>query len=495
MDKNSKILLLNLPSPPYQEVYRDTAGGFGIAFPSSKNDYGDTTGKTLHPFLPYASSVLLDAGCEFNVLDCQNLKLNKVEVLNAIKKENPDIIFSLLSLPSLKKDIALLNEIKRDNPNISIIGVGTVCHVLPDEVLRMGGVDVILRDRYPYVANLANLVRAVQESRRISSVSGVSYIKEGKIIHTPDLPEVELSKFPPPSYERIKLDGYESVTDVNGESYLFISVLGSKGCPHSCSYCPYPVGFGRKPTYRTPKQVVDEIEYLRDIRQIRGFVLREQSFTLDLKRAEEICDEIIRRKLDIVWGCESRVDAVSWELLKKMKKSGCVRVHYGVESGDPELLKIAKPGVTLEQIQKAFRITKEAKIFAGAHLILGWPDDNLKTLENTYKLVSKIDPDFVYWNYLTPYPGTKIREIAQKNNLILTNDWKYYTSHTVVMKTRYLNAQQLYMAERRLIRNLAKKKLQKLILQPDLNNLKFRPLISEVKRLVGRIFFPKKTSS
>ena len=493
MDKNSKILLLNLPSPPNLDIYRDAAGGFGVSFPCSRNDYGENMEKTLHPFLPYASSVLLDAECEFNVLDCQNLKLNKVEVLNAIKKENPDIIFSLLNLPSLKKDLELLNEIKRDNPNISIIGVGTVCHVLPNEILRMGGVDVILRDRYPHVENLANLVRAVQGSRRISDVGNVSYIKEGRIIHTPDLPEVDLSKFPPPSYERIKLDGYESVTDLNGERNLSIFVLGSKGCPYQCIYCPYPVGFGRKPSYRTPKQVVDEIEYLHTARKIRGFVLREQSFTLDLKRAEEICDEIIRRNLDIVWGCEARVDAVSRELLKKMKKSGCIRVHYGVESGDPEILKIAKPGVTLERIKKAFRMTKEAKILTGAHMILGWPNDNLKTVENTYKLIAKVDPDSVYWNFLTPYPGTKIREIAQKNNLILTNDWSHYTSHTVVMKTKHLNAQQLYMAERRIIRNLAKKKLWKLILQSDINNLKkFRPIISETKGLVGRIFFPQK---
>jgi len=125
-------------------------------------------------------------------------------------------------------------------------------------------------------------------------------------------------------------------------------------------------------------------------------------------------------------------------------------------------------------------------------MILGWLDDNLRTLENTYRFVVKLDPDFVYWNFLTPYPGTQIREIAQKDSLILTNDWSNYTSHTVVMKTRYLNAHQLYMAERRIVRNLAKRKLWKLISRPNVNKLKkIKSFSNETKGLIGRMLFPE----
>ena len=485
MDKKSKILLLNPPSPPYQDIHRDAAGGFGVAFPGSRNNYGESLKKALHPFLPYAASTLSEAGYEFKVLDCQRLKLNKPETLQTVKKENPDIIFSLIGLPSMQKELELLNEIKKDVQNVLIVGVGTVCRVLPEEVLLKGGVDIILRNDYPYVFNMVDLIQALQRSRSLKNVMGVSYVKGKTIVHIPEDSESDISKLPPPSYDSIELDGYQSFTDLMGEKYPYISILGSKGCSYPCIYCPYPTGFGRKPSYRLPKGIVDEIEYLQNVRGIKGFLLRTQSFTSNLKHAEEICDEIIRRKLEIAWFCEARVDEVTKKLLEKMKKSGCKRVHYGVETGDSGILKMAKPGVSLETIRRTFKLTKEAGLWANAHMILGWPDESLKTIENTYKFLLELNPDGVNWNFLTPYPGTKIRELAQRYSLILTNDWSHYTSYTVVMRTKYLNATQLYTTTRKMFQNLKKRRLRKLFLQQfRLRNLKqFRLLLNEIKGL------------
>ena len=445
--------------------------------------------KPLHPFLPYAASVLSEAEYEFKVLDCQRLKLNKPETLQAVKKENPNIIFCLIGLPSMQKELELLNEIKKDVQNVSIIGVGTVCRTLPEEVLLKGGVDIILRNDYPYVSNMADLIQALQRSGNLKSVRGVSYVNRGKIVHTPEPLELDLGELPAPSYDYVELDGYESFTDIQGEQYLYIPILGSKGCPYQCVYCPYPVGFGRRPTYRSPKEIVDEIEHLHNVRKIKGFLLRMQSFTLNLKHAEEICDEIIRRKLEIAWFCEARVDEITKQLLKKMKESGCKRIHYGVETGDPEIIKMAKPGISLETVKKTFRLTKESGLWANAHMILGWPDENVRTVENTCKFLQHLDPDGINWNFLTPYPGTKIREIAQRHALILSNNWSDYTSHTVVMRTKHLSASQLYAAERKIIRSLAKQKLWKLVLRPNVHDLKqFRFLLNETRALISKVF-------
>jgi len=273
---------------------------------------------------------------------------------------------------------------------------------------------------------------------------------------------------------------------------MYVPILVNKGCPYPCIYCPYPIGFGKKSIFRSPKEIVDEIEYLYNEHKIKGFLLRGASFALNLKHAEKICDEIIRRKLEIAWFCELRVNEVTKDLLKKMKKSGCKRIHYGVETGDPELLKIAKPGVTQETIKRAFRLAREIGMWVQAHMVLGWPDEDLKTLENTYKLILELNPDSINWNFMTPYPGTKIREIARKDSLILTNDWSYYTSHTVVMRSKNLDARQLYMAKRRIIRGLAKQKMRKLISQLNLYDLKqLRSLLNKTKDLVSRIIFPQ----
>jgi len=178
--------------------------------------------------------------------------------------------------------------------------------------------------------------------------------------------------------------------------------------------------------------------------------------------------------------------------LDKLKKAGCRRIHYGVETGDAETLKIAKPGVMLETTKKAFKITRETGIFTQAHIILGWPDDDLRTLENTRKFILKLEPDVINLNFLTPYPGTKMYEIAKKESLILTHDWSNYTSHTVVMRTKTLNANELYAVKKRIIRDFAKQKLKQLFIQPDYPTAKrLQSFVSEGKLLVNRIIFPQ----
>jgi radical SAM superfamily enzyme YgiQ (UPF0313 family) len=467
MSKHLKLIILNPPSPPYYDVCRDWAGGFGIAWLRPKRgDYGQSDYPVLQPCLPFISSVLSREGYDFRVLDCQRLRLNKSQVLKEVAKENPDIVFSLLGLPSLRKDIELLNSVKKAVPNTFVVGMGTTCRVIPREVLLNGRVDVVLRSDYPYLSNLVGLIQAVRQGRQLKQVSGVSYVEDGKIVHTSESPEIDLSTIGPPSYDQFEPKGYHSFfTDLNGEKYEYIPILGSKGCPYGCFYCAYPLGFGKKATFRSPKDIAEEIELLHSNYGIRGFLFRDQSFVMNKKHALALCDEIKLRRLDIAWFCEARVDEVSREILQKMRDAGCKRIHYGVETGDPSLIGMGKPGVRLYTVRKAFRLTKEAGMWRTAHVILGWPDDTLETLRRTYEFVIGLDPDDVNWNTLTPYPGTKIYEIALKDSLILSKDLSKLTPDIGVMRTRNLSASQIAEAKKKMTRGYLRIKAQRMLLQ------------------------------
>jgi radical SAM superfamily enzyme YgiQ (UPF0313 family) len=444
------------------DVCRDYAGGFGVAWPTRREDYGQSMEPCFHPFLPYASAVLSNEGYEYNLLDCQRMKLNKFQVLENVKKRNPDAIFSFIGLPSLKKDIELLNMIKDFLPNAFVIGVGTVCRVLQSDILLTSKIDVVLRNSYPYISNMIQLTKALSQEQDLKVVPGVSYVKGNNVIDTPESPDLGLDKLLPPNYDAIGLDGYQRFVDKSGNRHRYISILTGKGCPYSCAYCPYPLGFGKKWTHKSPNDIIDEIEYLYS-RGIRAFGFRDQSFLMNRKHAMKVCEEILRRQLDIAWACEARVDQASKDLLELMKRSGCKRIHYGVETGDPTLIKDGKPGIGLETTRKALRLTKELDVWTNAHVILGWPDENLETLKRTYEFILEIDPDSVNWNMLTPYPGTTLYKMAKENNLILTYDWSKYTSHTVVMKTKWLDADQLRMATNKIIRDYSKRSMVKLL--------------------------------
>jgi anaerobic magnesium-protoporphyrin IX monomethyl ester cyclase len=481
---NLDILILNLPSPPYVDIIRDYAGGFGTVCPTERGDYGQSAKPRLHGFLPYASAILSQEGIDYDTLDCQRLNLNKVQLLSNVKKRNPDIIFSLIGLPSLENDLELLNMLKDNLPNTLIVGVGTVCRPLHKEILFKSKVDVVLRNSYPNVSNMDKLVKTVSQGLDLKDVPGVSYVKDKKLVSTPESPDVCLSELLPPKYDSLQLEGYESsFSDKSGNIYSYISILVGKGCPYNCYYCPYPLGFGNKWTHKTPDAIADEIENLTS-RGFEAFIFRDQSFPMNRSHATKVCNELIRRKLDIAWVCEARTDQVSKDILSLMKKSGCKRIHYGVETGDPNLMERAKPGIHLDTIRRAFRLTKELDLFTNAHMILGWPTESLQSLEKTRKFLLELDPDEINWNVLTPYPGTKIYEVALENNLILTHDWSKYTSHSVVMKTKNLSGNQLFAAKNRIIRDFTKRRMKNLLLNlPHRKNLP-KQFIDEARNII-----------
>jgi len=490
VDKGFTILLLNLPSPRGQTLWRDAAGGFGASI-SHSGDYRTDGDTPLHPFLPYASSVLLEAGYEFKVVDGQRHSAENDQILKCVEKINPSIIFSIISLPSMSSDLKILDKIKEALQNVIVVGVGAVCRVIPEEVLLKGKIDILLRNSYPYCNGMVELIEKLHKLGSLNSVKGISYFEDDHVVHTAELQELRFDDLPNPNYDFIPLDGYENFSGSTGMRIPYVLVIESKGCPFGCVYCPYPLGYGKELTFRSPTKIANEIEYLHHTRSINAFAFKGQTFAYSKKHAFEICDEIIKRKIDVSWVCESRVDEVNRELLEKMKSAGCKRIHYGVETGDAETLKIAKPGVMLHTTKKAFNLTREYGLATQSHVVLGWPDDTYDTLAKTRRFLLELNPDALNLNFLTPYPGTKMYEIAQKDSLLLTQDWSNFTSHKVVMKTRNLSADQLYAIRNKIVRDFSIFKLEQLLQHIDAKNInKPRTFFNTAKKLMNKALFP-----
>ena len=141
-----------------------------------------------------------------------------------------------------------------------------------------------------------------------------------------------------------------------------IPILGALGCPYTCSYCPYPLGFGTEIIHNYPESIADEIEYLNQL-GVDYFLFRNQCFTYNKKWSKNVCSEINKRGLDVEWICEARVDEVSKDILQYMWDAGCRRILFGVETGHPSLINKAKPGSDLQHTQKAFKLSKEMGFF------------------------------------------------------------------------------------------------------------------------------------
>ena len=458
--ENLRYMLLNMPNPQGENVYREYAGGFGTLGPIS--------GEVLLPsYLVYGTSAVEISGYPYMSLDAQAMRYNSSRTVEEVREFRPDILLTWASLPTLYEDLETLKEIKSELPETLIIVMGTVCNVMPEEVLK-DGVDLLVRGINPYYRCISSIVNvfkdnpATEESFKL--IDGAIYRKNGtlvKALYKPvreDLDEIHLQV-----YEQLPIEEYiGEMENAQGHIVKCIPIVTSVGCPYGCMYCPYSLGYGKKVTHKSIDMILEEMEYLKNKFGIKGFLFRDQVFTYNRKRVESLCNEIIERDLDAKWFIEARVDQVSYELLEKMRNAGCFRIHYGVETGAEEMLSTTgKPGLDLEKIKSVFQMTKEIGIFASAHIILGLPGESKETLENTLKLIYELNPDAVNLNIATPYPGTKLFETASENGWIETYDWSKYTSYDAIMETGNLEIEDLINARKNIKRKFRNFKLLK----------------------------------
>jgi radical SAM superfamily enzyme YgiQ (UPF0313 family) len=190
--------------------------------------------------------------------------------------------------------------------------------------------------------------------------------------------------------------------------------------------------FGRKVRFRSPVSVVSEMEECVNTYNIHHFEFIDDTLTVDKPRIMKICDEIIASGLKVRWGCTTRVHTVDKPLLIKMRQAGCFRINYGVESGNSEILKKIKKGITLDQAKRAVKWTREAGIESGTYFMLGHPYETKETIKETIKFAKELDPDLAGFSILTPLPGTEVMSMIERGEggiRLVTQDWSKYVHY------------------------------------------------------------------
>ena len=208
-----------------------------------------------------------------------------------------------------------------------------------------------------------------------------------------------------------------------------LSILGSRGCPYRCTFCSLP-NIGSKYRERDPKKIVDEFEYLINNFPIKQISFVDPVFPLSKKTGLEFCEELIRRKLNdkLVWTCETRVDIVDKELLKKMRQAGCKRILFGLESGVQESLNNVNKNFTLDDIRENIKYTKEAGIQTTGLFMIGLPGETKEMIRKTIDFAKEIDLDFAKFAITVPFPGSKIYEDLTERGELNRRDWENFVT-------------------------------------------------------------------
>lgn len=356
--------------------------------------------------LGYIASYLKQHGVSVEIVDCTFL--TQKQAVEKIIKTKPNII-GIQSMYSMREvSLELARKLKK-NCGLLVAG-GALPTISPEQFLPDFDLVVLGEGEQ----TMLEIINHFTNGTSLTAINGVAYQEKatGQIKRTPPRPLIgNLDSLPPPSRELFDNSSYKKYYD-RKFGYKTTAILTSRGCPFECDFCSKPI-FGNKFRSRSASQIVDEVEEVIGLGYDRVW-FADDCFTLDRARLIEVCDEIINRGLQIDWECLSRVDTFDQEIAAKMKNAGCIRVFFGIESGNDSILKIMKKQITTQQAALATKTCKESGIKAGAFFILGYPGENHHTILDTVRLASSLPLDYLSFTLPYPIPGTPLFDRIKK---------------------------------------------------------------------------------
>ena len=197
------------------------------------------------------------------------------------------------------------------------------------------------------------LIKEIKEGKDGKSLKNVVYVQEGKIVKNPERPEVQnLDLLPFPAYDKVDMDYYcrPNAWAIRPVYISSFNIFTSRGCPYNCNFCVAHTIFGRRVRFMNPQKVVEHIEYLVQKYKIDAIYFGDESFTVSKERIYEIFNLLKKRNIKILFGCQTRVNLLDEELLKFMKKNGCIQIDLGIESGSDKMLKVINKGIDVKTI-------------------------------------------------------------------------------------------------------------------------------------------------
>lgn len=370
--------------------------------------------------LAYLSSALKAAGHSTLILDLNRNEMTDWTLLNKAKDYSPSIIGISVKTATANEGGRLANILSSTfNDAIFVVGGPhiTLCAESYMEAFPVFNYAVMGEGEQ----SIVELVNGIAEDRTFNAISGLVYRKEGNITANRFSPPENLNDLLMPD-----LDAIERF-DWSGFRYPIVT---SRGCPFDCIYCCVnKLTDSRRWRARSVNNVVDELEYVVRMKGIKTFEIWDDNFTLNIKRAKEICRALIERKLNLSWYCHNgiRADRIDQELASLMKKAGCTSIAFGIESGNPETFDSIKKGEPLSAVVNAVKIVKKAGIKAVGYFIIGLPGDTIKKFIETVRFQRSLKLDSFIFGMLIPYPKTAVWDIVQSRGKIFCDIT--YTQH------------------------------------------------------------------
>lgn len=402
-----KTLFLNPPS------FEGFDGGAGSRWPASR----EIESYWYPVWLCYPAGML--AGSK--VVDAPPHKVS-IEQTVAMARDF-ELLVLFTSTPGFHVDVKMAEMMKDSNPRLKVAFVGPPVTVEPEKCLRAStALDFVVRREFDHqIVDFAN-------GKPLADIAGVSYRKNGDVVHNPDAPAIEdLDALPwvTKVYQR-DLD----VTRYNVPFLLnpFVAFYTSRGCPAMCTFCLWPqTHSGHRWRRRSSGDVAAEVRFVKEaFPQVKEIFFDDDTFNYQKARTIDLCRKL--KPLGATWSCTSRV-TTDYETLKAMKEAGCRLLIVGYESGDPQILKNIKKGATIEMAERFTANCKKLGLLVHGDFIVGLPGESRESIRRTVDFAKRLDTETIQVSIAHPYPGTEFYDYAARNRLITVDSMTDEAGH------------------------------------------------------------------
>ena len=385
--------------------------------------------------LCYVAAACEAAGAQVIILDYIVSRYTPEKLRDALADFKPDVVGATSVTMNFPAAAAILRDAKAADPGlITMMGGPHVSFDAENTLNRNPAIDLICMGESE--RTLAELLPVIGDRSAWHAVAGIAFREDGNL-HVTEPRELirDLDSLPLPARHLLPLSRYQALG-------FPVSIITSRGCPNRCIFCLGRRMVGQKVRHRSTARVVDEIEAILDY----GFTrinIADDLFTANRRRVADFCREIRARGLTVGWSAFSRVNTIDEEILVQMRDAGCDAVSFGVESGNSDMLRRVRKGITLDQARDAVAACRAVGVLPHASFMVGLPGETAETLADTRVFAAELGIDHGY-HLLAPFPGTTVREHIEDYDLkVLSDDWEQYDATHAVVRTSQLGPEDL----------------------------------------------------
>ncbi len=369
-------------------------------------------------------------------IDCPPEGVTEAEMVRRVRDLRPDLVAMSLMTFNLLDALRAAQVLKHEHPGVKICLGGPHVNLYPRETLNQPNIDFVVygegEKTFTQLALALETGKALPE--KLGAIPGLGWKQETAAhVNPPRTELLDLDALPFPARHLVDLTKYEHLI---GEGHQFFTLQASRGCPAACTFCDI-----RKTRFRmrSPENVVREIEGMVD-QGVDDLFFVDDTITIDKRNVMGLCELILKRGLKIHYKISARVDTVNEDLLKALQRSGCYRIHYGIESATPRHLKYLQKGQTPEKIERACQMTRDAGIGFFAYMMIGIPHETREEMFDTVEFAKRLNPDYAQFSICTPYPKTELYFQMLEEGILPEDYWQRFAENPAPdFKVRFWN--------------------------------------------------------